>query len=120
MIDCSKTVNYFAEKKRMTEQNPYPCCQRCIDCPLGSENNGRDLMCTEFEMLYPKEAIEIVQSWSDNFPRRTRKEVFLEAFPKAPTLNGYPKALPCQIYGKTDICSICNRNECYKIWDEPI
>lgn len=120
-IDCSKTETYFAEKKRMTEQNTYPCCQRCIDCPLSSENNGEDLTCTDFEILYPKRAIEIVQKWSDEHPQKTKKEAFLEAFPKARIYcDGYPSVAACHIFGLPrgiDNCTNCKG--CVSVWDEP-
>lgn len=68
MIDCSKTENYFAEKRRMTkEQQDGVCKLKCSSCPLSSFNNGSSDMipCFAFEKFYPEKAIEIVQKWSD-------------------------------------------------------
>lgn len=53
-IDCSYTKNYLAEKKRMLEQNENNCSMRCAECPFSCDENGKDLFCTQFEMLYPK------------------------------------------------------------------
>lgn len=118
--DCSKIEIYVAEKKRMTEYNPYPCCQLCIDCPLSSENNGKDLTCTALEILYPKRAIKIVQKWSDEHPRKTRKEIFLEAFPDAIIGEKYPVVAPCKIYGiPEDVDSCADCKGCASVWDEP-
>lgn len=33
MIDCTKTTNYFSEKKRMGRQASGVCKLRCTDCP---------------------------------------------------------------------------------------
>ena len=123
-IDCSKTETYFAEKARLTKQNPRSCHELCTDCPLNSVNNGKELMCTEFEMFYPKEAIEIVQKWSDEHPQKTKKEAFLEAYPNAIIDKIYPVAHPCEIYGlpegvewSVDLCVECKG--CANVWDEP-
>lgn len=46
MIDCTKTANYFAEKRRMTKKRKlyaglYECELDCSDCPLSSLNKVR-------------------------------------------------------------------------------
>lgn len=74
MIDCTKTENYLAEKRRMTkEQQDGVCKLKCSGCPLSSFNNGsRDMVpCFAFEKLYPEEAIEIVQKWSNENPQKS-------------------------------------------------
>lgn len=72
MIDCSKTENYFAEKRRMTKRAKNGLCKLgCSNCPLCSINNNKGQSCTAFEMLYPEKAIEIVQKWSDEHPQKT-------------------------------------------------
>lgn len=41
MIDCMKTTNYFAERRRMAKQQKDGICKLdCIDCPLSITNNG--------------------------------------------------------------------------------
>lgn len=37
-------VEYFKERKRMTED-----CKYCVDCPLNLSNNGKRLSCGKFE-----------------------------------------------------------------------
>ena len=55
MIDCSKTENYFAEKRRMTKRAKNGLCKLgCSNCPLCSINNNKGQSCTAFEMLYPE------------------------------------------------------------------
>lgn len=72
MIDCSKTENYFNEKLRMTKRSANGLCKLdCSNCPLCSINNNKGQSCTAFEMFYPEKAIEIVQRWSDEHPRKT-------------------------------------------------
>lgn len=60
MIDCSRTENYFVEKKRMTKINEF-CQIDCVDCPLDSSNSGIDIPCKSLEANYPDKAIKIVQ-----------------------------------------------------------
>lgn len=66
MIDCTKTTNYFNEKLRMTKRTRDGVCHiKCEDCPLGSMNNGINVLCADFETIYPKKAVEAIQKWSD-------------------------------------------------------
>lgn len=79
MIDCSKTVNFIKEKHKMTNN----CQIRCAKCPLSQDNNGADnkMTCYDFEERYPEKAIEIVQRWSDEHPRKTYLNGLLENYP---------------------------------------
>lgn len=57
MIDCSRTMNYFAEKSRMTKQQKNGICKLdCTYCLLSSKNNGVDVSCAHFETLYPEKS----------------------------------------------------------------
>lgn len=82
MINCSKTENYFAEKKRMTKiTNTGVCKIKCTNCPLSEKNNGKGRLCVDYEMHHPEEAISIVQRWSDEHPQRTYLTEFLKHYP---------------------------------------
>lgn len=62
MIDCTKTANYLAEKRRMTKRAKNGLCKLgCSNCPLCSINNNKGQSCTAFEMLYPEKAISAIQ-----------------------------------------------------------
>lgn len=76
-IDCSKTENYFIEKSRMTNGCQYPC----TTCPLSYKNNGKKVSCSKLQDDFTKEAMEIVQKWSDEHERKTILEDFLEKYP---------------------------------------
>lgn len=85
MIDCMKTENYFAEKKRMIKRAGIGVCRiKCEDCPLGITNNGMDVLCSELETLYPEKAIEIIQEWSNAHPPKTYLTELLKNFPNTP------------------------------------
>lgn len=120
MIDCSKTENYFAEKRRMTERAKNGLCKLgCSNCPLCSINNNKGQSCTAFEMLYPEKAIEAVQRWSDEHPQRTYLSEFLKNYPNAPLDDdGSPKDVCPHTLGLTDIDD-CDDN-CIKCWNQPI
>lgn len=123
MLDCMKTENYFAEKKRMIKRAGIGVCRiKCEDCPLGITNNGMNVLCSELETLYPEKAIEIVQQWSDTHPQRTYLSVLLTHFPKIELSDaGIPKWIcPHELgldeiedCGGTDIC-------CAECWNQPI
>lgn len=112
-IDCSKTVNYMRERVRLTKS----CSIDCKRCPLFSQNNGTGELCGSFELMYPEKVIEIVQKWSDEHPRKTYKDDFLEKFPKAPLdSSGCPFVSPCHLYDKMLHCS--ESAQCRRCWDK--
>lgn len=123
MIDCAKTENYFAEKRRMTKRAKNGLCKLgCSNCPLCSINNNKGQSCTAFEMLYPEKAIEIVQKWSDEHPQRTYLSELLKQYPNAKLdCNGTPKRICPHELGLTDIddCLKKGRN-CIECWNQPI
>lgn len=120
MVDCNITANYFAEKRRMTKRAKNGLCKLgCSNCPLCSINNNKGQSCTAFEMLYPEKAIEIVQKWSDEHPRKTYLSEFLKNYPNAPLDDdGAPKGVCPHTLGLTDIDD-CDDN-CVKCWNQPI
>lgn len=120
MIDCSKTENYFAEKKRMIKKAGIGVCRiKCEDCPLGITNNGMDVLCSEFETLYPEKAIANVQKWSNAHPQKTYLSELLKIFPNIPLSDdGTPKSLCLFELGVT-MTEKCN-NECVECWNRII
>lgn len=73
--DCSKTLDYAHEYKRMC--NSYIGANTCRPCPMAKMN------CRYAESA-TKEHIDIVQKWSDEHPEKpklTKEErAFIEAF----------------------------------------
>ncbi len=123
MIDCAKTENYFAEKRRMTKRTKNGICKaKCSDCPLCSENDGTSegLSCVCFEMYYPEKAVKAVQRWSDEHPQKTYLSEFLKNHPNV-LLNddGTPTFCPYRLglMGADD----CRKDgNCVKCWNQPI
>lgn len=116
MIDCSKTKNYFAEKRRMTKR----CELGCSNCPL---NKDKILSCIAFQMLYPEKAIAIVQKWSDEHPPKTYLSEFLKHYPNAELNHGVPKICLKEL-GTISGCAKTKKGDlyisCYKCWNQPI
>lgn len=130
MIDCSKTENYFAEKRRMTKRrkiygNAYMCKIDCANCPLNSLNNGTNDMtsCSDFEALYPEKAISIVQKWSDEHPQKTYLSEFLKNYPNAELNHGVPKVCLKNL-GAVSGCAKTKKGDlyisCYSCCNQPI
>lgn len=125
MIDCSKTENYLAEKKRMTKITSTGVCKiTCANCPLSEKNNGKGRLCVDYEMHYPEKAIAIVQKWSDEHPQKTYLSEFLKNYPNT-LLNddGTPRRICPYELGliSKNNCRInrINRN-CVECWNQPI
>ena len=121
MIDCSKAETYLVEKRRMTEQQEDGICKlKCADCPLGIENNGADVPCSNFEMLYPKKAIAIMQKWSNEHPQKTYLSEFLKTHPNARLDNdGTPAFCPYRL-GFMSVNDCRKDHNCVKCWNQPI
>lgn len=134
MIDCSKTENYFAEKRRMTKRTREEGCKiKCFECPLSSQNNGTSefMSCITFEMLYPKKAIEIVQKWSDEHPQMTYLSEFLKNYPNAQLRTvllyspgaiplGIPKCICPYHLGLMSRDNCRKDHNCVECWNQPI
>ena len=114
MIDCNITANFLKEWERMHE-----VCKRCEACPLSCFKNQTGNYCRVFVMSYPQDAQEIVQKWSDEHPQKTRKDVFLEKFPKA-LLRGTGAPLCCaKRVGIVPETKNCMEKSCVDCWNEP-
>ena len=96
-IDCSKTINFFKEKRRMCDSMISTDINTCGDCKLIYH-------CAMNEFLAdPDTAIAIVQKWSDEHPEQKEKtlaEDFFEKFPRAMRKNTF--------YGDTPFMPACN------------
>ena len=119
-------VKYFDEKKRMLDSlgRTEGKCDgvECSDCPFSHKNNGMELYCEVLEVLYTERAVEIVEKWSQEHPRKTMLQDFLEKYPKAklkengtpyricPDTLGYCKGIYCEI----------NKLDCVACWNRPL
>lgn len=65
-------IEYLKVRSRMTNN----CNESCDICPLSYDNNSKKISCSEFESLYPKEAIKIVEDWSKEHPTMTNAEKY--------------------------------------------
>lgn len=124
MIDCSKTENYFAEKRRMTKRTRHGICGiKCNKCPLCSENNStlEYASCASFELYFTKKAIAIVQKWSDEHPQRTYLSEFLKNYPSAQLrTDGTPKGVCLYDLGLMSLDDCRKDHNCVKCWNQPI
>lgn len=121
MIDCSKTKDYFSEKRRMIKKHKYICKLNCYDCPLNWSRNGKDVSCETLEKSYPEQAISIIQKWSDEHPQKTYLSEFLKNYPNVKLYDaGIPKGI-CPYH-----LGLMNRDDCRKYhtcvecWNQPI
>ena len=120
-MDCSKTIDFFAEAKRFCDSRNV-CMSDATDkeqCPLLAFCAQKRPVCAEDV----KTATEFVQKWSDEHPKKTYAQDFFEKFPKAQSKSdGSPFVCRKRIYGKTrpefEDCDYTGT--CYKCWNEPM
>lgn len=120
MIDCSKTKDYFSEKRRMIKKHKYICKLNCDDCPLGWSKNGKGISCETLEKSYPEQAISIVQRWSDAHPQRTCLTELLKNFPNTPLEDdGTPNFCPYRL-GLMSKDNCRKDRNCIECWNQTV
>ena len=124
-MDCSKTIDFFAEAKRLCDSRAGLCDSRTA-CTADAANKERCPLFDFCEFTYSKiyiedakSAVENLQKWSNEHPKKTYAQDFFEKFPDAPrckSANGrYPSACRKAIYdGK------CPGVGCEECWNEPM
>ena len=121
-MDCSKTINFLHELKRLCDSRVGCEADEANeeDCPMFGICADEPAICAEDV----KVAIETVQKWSDEQPKKTYAQDFFEKFPDAPkdeAVKGKcPWACRIGIYGGG-----CPKIEpeidcCYECWNEPM
>ena len=120
-MDCSKTIDFFAEAKRFCDSRNV-CMSDKTDkeqCPLLAFCAQKRPVCAEDV----KTATEFVQKWSNEHPVKTYAQDFFEKFPKAQSgLDGTPLVCREEIYGrarpKFEDCDYTGT--CKNCWNEPM
>lgn len=116
-MDCSKTMNFFKEVKRMCKT------EQCISCPfvLGSGCKiSYFFLPTTAPTIDLPTMISMVQKWSDEHPLKTYAQDFFEKFPNARKDSyGLPNTV-CRktIYGEER--NRCDDTNCVECWNEPM
>ena len=108
-------VTYLKIEKRL-------CDGMCKDCPLSSDINGTNLVCTSFAHNNPEKAVELLEKWEKEHPQRTYMQDFLEKHPNAQRYtNEEPCACRCEVYGgKCPSREAALELDCIKCWNEPM
>lgn len=121
IMDCSKTIDFFTEVKRL--------CDSRATC----DDTAHDKQCPfykycehELAKLGAEEtikAIESLQKWSNEHPKKTYVQDFFEKFPKAQACSdGSPFVCRKRIYGgiHSTLENCDYTGACYKCWNEPM
>ena len=120
-MDCSKTINFFSELKRLCSLR-LTCGAVAHDeqCPL---SGFCELTYSKIYIEDAKTAVENLQKWSDEHPKKTYIQDFLEKFPKAQIdSDGSPFACRKKLYGGVrPNDKRCDRREtCKNCWNKPM
>lgn len=113
-MDCSKTADFLMEWKRLCSSR---LCHTGGKCPMLF---FCDIATEKFHDAIIKDAIEALQKWSDEHPRKkTYAQDLFNKFPDASRVDdGRPKACRCVIYGGK--CPLAEGKECRDCWNEPM
>ncbi len=120
-MDCSKTIDFFAEAKRLCTSRT-----RCTTNAAYKERCPLFVFCEHTITTKSAEevikAIENLQKWSNEPPKKTYAQDFFEKFPKAQSYSdGTPLTCRKRIYGgappKDEECYM---GACKSCWNEPL
>lgn len=114
-MDCSKTINFLAEAKRLCDSRTW--------CKADATNKEQ---CPLYDFCDPllseicaEKVVEVLQKWSDEHPQKTYAQDFFEKFPDAQRCKsfngGYPSACRKSIYAGE-----CPGEGCEECWNEPM
>jgi hypothetical protein len=121
-MDCSKTIDFFAELKRLCNSRTACEAVNASDehCPM--LDYCADSLVTQRTEEIAK-AIESLQKWSDEHPKKTYAQDFFEKFPKAQSgSDGTPFACRKEIYGgaRRTFENCDYTGTCKNCWNEPM
>lgn len=122
-MDCNKTINFLHELKRL--------CDSRDECVADTANKEQCPMFGVCRLTYSKicaedikTAIETVQKWSNEHPKKTYAQDFFEKFPKAQSNSDGTPLFVCRkrIYGglqpKSEECDYTGA--CKNCWNKPM
>lgn len=112
MADCTKTVEFLREWKRMCDGT---ICRRC---GIGEANDSVTMSCRRYVMTYPEDAIDIVQKWSDEHPALTWAGKLRELLPNANIDGLVCGTCPRDLFGGDAPVNYTNCvNKCSDCWN---
>lgn len=115
-------IKFFKEKKRMCKS----LGEGCTGCMI--HITKCELRCWQFCEKYPERAVDIVETWAKEHPRKTILQDFLEKHPKATIEDGaVPAVCPFQLGYETEsekdkngYCESTARDGCRRCWNRPL
>lgn len=112
MADCTKTVDFLREWKRMCKNH------NCNDCPLGNKKHVSTL-CRWYVIDECDNAIAIVQKWSDEHPVMTWEGKLKELLPNVDMSKIIGTCCPYNLLGgKAPNVETCRSAlECIYCWN---
>lgn len=113
MADCSKTEVFFKELKRMCKDYRKHSDCSCF-CPFRVMDKSGEFICYFEQDEISKDAIRIVQEWSDEHPIKTRQSEFLKMFPNAKLTDGRLNICPKLLDTKIENCPMKVCDNCKK------
>lgn len=127
--DCSKTLGYSHEMKRLCKSMEGQDCSKC------AMHNPDGTSCND-SLEIDEVKIKKLQDWSDNHPELTRQDVFFKLFPQAmrtskelheyidgssESYNLYTVYYPALCYGYLVNDAMCDKvaPDCFTCWQQP-
>ena len=110
-------VKFIKERLRMCKGY-----KNCVECSLCYNKTRVDMDCNTYIHEYPEQAVAIIEKWSQEHPRKTMLQDFLEKYPKARLeKNGTPKDVCPKNLGYCEgiYCEI-NKLDCVACWSRPL
>lgn len=117
-MDCNKTINFLHELKRLCDSR-----DMCIANAANKEQCPMFGFCEDALTRICAEAVENLQKWSNEHPKKTYAQDFFEKFPKAQSYSdGSPVICRKIIYGeiRPPFENCYYTGACKNCWNEPM
>lgn len=105
-------LNFFSEFRRM--------CKASSDCTK-CQYHG-DMCDNAIELL--EKTVAAVEKWSQEHPRKTRQDVFLEQWPEVELVDDIIDIDPCRLVASLQLGPACHKTLCYdcrrKFWMQEV
>ena len=113
-------LKFIEERNRMCDY--YRCgdaLSGCVECPAFQFQ----MTCVSVRAV-TAEYIAAVEQWSQEHPRKTRQDVFLEQWPEAELVDGIIDVKPCRLVAAFRLGQECHKTFCYdcrrKFWMQEV
>lgn len=91
--------------------------ERCDECCISTDNNGKDKSCSDFMSTYPEEAEKLIMEWAEEHPIKTNRQVLEEVLKEKFGDLFDVRLFGCAQFKNRHCVKECGNCEFYNFWN---